>query len=673
MPNFPVIKNQTELNNHLGKIKLDMEDKHKWLTRDIISAKKDSTFFRLIKKILNIFPGDRFAKVRPDNVARGLVAFCKQPQNQPWIDKDIASLACTILDLLQNKTKKAKKSAVYKQEIEKAKSEILALVKKGTNQPSKTQMIEISGTPNKIDELLQDFSKKIENADEIHIAEPLTPEQEKIVKDAITQSATVKKVVVSPKVLVTNKDFVDALSLNQKLELKIDPLASSSAKTVEISGAPDKIDELLQDFSKKIENADEIHIAEPLTPEQEKIVKNAINQSATVKKVVISPEVAKTNKKWIDALKLSRKFIILTDSHLSKDQRQFYLGKSNSSKVLRGAPVTELLKKLAEHIDDLEDIEIVAELTLEQEEELARLIAKASKLQTVIAEFDCIQPEGVKSGAKLLEAICSKKGLKEVSCPASDQWISTLIQHPETIETLHIQPDFINRKPSLTPEGIQKLAVCPNLKTISLAYPHWLRQEMTPVVQAFAQLPHLEKLKLEHDKKFLKSLPDVIETFPCLSKLELFFCDPPVEALDRLSLKKTKIEEIAIDYLDIPDKKKLFTVLSRFNLKKFTLKRCNLNYEDYKDLERLTSLEELTIHYPCDGNEVGTIEKLLKKLPALKKVKFYPTEGLITHAYQFTVSRHGNSLLPHEIDKLQKIFAGRDLTISSIRAQFVSE
>lgn len=646
MPNFPLIKNQGELNQHLEKIKVDLANKQKWLTRTITSSKKDSSFFRLIKKILNLFPGDRFAKVRADNVARGMVAFCKQQQSHQWIDNDIASLACEVLDLLQDKTKNSKKSAVYKQEIENAKKEILALVikgseNKGRDQSDNSQKIENPGPPSKIDELLQDFSKKIEKAQEIHTTEPLTTEQEKIAKGALDQSS------------------------------KKDNSQSDNSQTIVISGPPSKIDELLQDFSKKIETAKEIHITEPLAAVQEKIVKEALDRSSAVKKVVVSPEVFAKNKKFIDLLNLNINLVVLTDSHLSKEQRRFYFGKSNSGIILQGAGVNKLLKKLAQHIEEVEEIEIEAVLTSEQEGELADLIAKAPKLQTVKAEYelDGLEREGEN---RLVEAICSKKGLKEVSCFGGDQWLSLLAEHPETIETLHIHHNNNNGFGLVTPEGIQKLAACPNLKKISLSHPDWFIDTKNPLgVQAFVQLPHLEKLKLDsYGIEFLKLLPDVIENSPCLSKLELFFLDKsPIEALDKLSFKKTKIDEIAITFgPDELDKKKLFDALSRFNLRKLTLRFFDLDYEDYKDLERLTSLEELTIHYPCDGNEVGTIEKLLKKLSSLKKVKFYPTQGFIKHSAKFATHIHGNSLLPHELSKLQKLFEGRDLMISADRA-----
>jgi len=754
MPTFPQIKSQAELNHHLVNLKADMKDRRKWLTREMKSVKKDSIFSRLIKKIFNLFPGDRFAKVRANNVAHGMAEFCKHSQHVQWIDNDIALLACAVLDLLQDKIKNAKKRTTYSQEIEKAKKEILALVKKESEKKDFSQTVDISGTSSEIDLFLQDFSKKIATAKEIHITAPLTSAQEKIVKDAINQSTTIEKVVVSPEVFAENKDLVDILNIKGKLEVKTTPslfeISGPSSKIemllhdfskkiervkviyitepltpeqekivkdaidqsttiekvvvspnvhaenraltnildlrgklnvteslqpqpVEISGTSNEIDLLLQDFSKKIENAKEILITDPLTSAQEKIIKNVLDKSSTIKKMKVSPEVSKGNKKFIDSLKLSRKLLVITDSNLSKDHRQFNFINPSSSTVAQGDQVSKLLKKLAEHIEKLEDLDVVAELTSTQEDELVDLIAKASNLQKVTVDFECVLGQGLKGGEgyKLAEAICNKKGLKEVSCPVDDLLFSMLAQNPETLEILHMQPNRLKRdKPILTAEGIQKLVACPQLKTISLSRPHWYINEKDSVVKALAELPHLEKLKLDCDKDFLSFLSDDIEAFPCLSKLELFVSEFSNEALDKLSLKKSKIEEIEIHYTKI-DKKKMFESLSRFNLKKFTLANRNLNYEDYRDLEKLNTLEELTIHYPSDGNAVETIERLIKKLPSLKKVTFHPSQGAIRHCYKYATITQGNSLLPHEISKLQKTFEGRDLTIYSVRSEFV--
>lgn len=549
-----------ELKDKLG-LEILLKDTHeginkgKWLTQDITLITKSPRFIRFVKILFNIFPGDRFKKIRAHNAAKSFSSLCSM--HKEWIDQSISQKACTILDLLKEKTKESGKKALYSLEIEKAKKQIQALIIEPPLENSPPQ------------------NKKPSTANVILTAE--------------------------------TQDFESLLETeNLVIDLK-------------------------------------------LTPEQENKIKTAIETSQSIEKVIFSPSAAKENDSLVKFVKSKKNVKLIIDEELAPGSKYFYLKNRYSSRVLSKENVDTMLAQLQPKIEQVECLDLGTSITQEQEKKLAELILKAPKLDRffITLLYAC-------RGNSLLPALAQKK-LTSVTSLGCDEWIKTLTNSIPTLKELSIIDSSYSH---LSEDGIKELEKFSELETFGLCDPFHFKKNLATLAQTLLKLTQLQKISLGRDRHFLKVYANALEYNSKVPSLYLQYCEDFVEPLKMLADKRCTIDEIYITFV-LDDESDPLPTLTLFPLKKLQMRGKNLTHEDYKKLEVMTTMEELRIHYPCNGGEYETIEKLLKKLPNLKKVVFYSSLGMhlnYSGATTYSIHTKGNSLLPHEQKKLQETF-----------------
>lgn len=106
------------------------------LKTDLSIKAKDGRFYKLIKIILSIFPGDRFEKTRIYNVAASIEKLCND--HKTWIsqqDKDNLTSVFDFLQTVSSKSKSQKRKDLNEKAIKSARE---SLTKLGSSDPSKS-------------------------------------------------------------------------------------------------------------------------------------------------------------------------------------------------------------------------------------------------------------------------------------------------------------------------------------------------------------------------------------------------------------------------------------------------------------------------------------------------------------------------------------------------------
>lgn len=651
MSKFPQVNNKNELDTLLTQIHDGVENKGKWLTRDVKLIKKSSCLTRIIKISLNIFPGDRFKKIRAHNTAQGLAAFCLE--NKHLIDQSISQKACAILDLLKEKTKKSRKKICYAQEIEKAKAQIRALVT--NSQTSQKPIGQVFLTPES-----QDF-RNISEAENLVIDLKITPEQENEIKKAVEASSAIKNITFSPAAAKENESLVKFIKSKPTIKFHIDENLSKDKKEQTqpepTSPQPEPIRTIplamltadSQDFA-SIAATENLVIDFKLTAEQENQIKKVIETSSAIKKVIFSPTAAKENESLMQFVQDKPTIKLLIDEQLSSDTSFFLIGNRYSSDVLSKKNADIMLSQLQSRIGQIETLHLEAQYNSEQEKKLADLILQAPKL----TKFRFAPG---RAGNLLLQALSHKKTLSTVTAYGCDQWIKTLSQSHPTLKNLSIIPGGTL---NLSEEGIKDLEKFSEIKKFFIADSFFFEGREEMVAKTVLKFKNLKMLSLCRDDIFLKAYVDLVENESKISGLKLLFCKDTLKHLTTLADKKCTIDKIYLSlFHETPDL--LLPVLARLSPKKLNINHCNMTHEEYKKLEQLTSLEELHTHYPSNGGEYEIIEKLLAKLPKLKKVIFFPTMCTAKFSEGHAIRTESNSLLAHEQKKLQAKFPHLDI------------
>jgi len=619
VPNFPKIHNKAEFDNYVTSLKNEVQSGKKWLSRDVTAVKKDHFLLRVIKRVLNLFPGDRFAPIRADKAAHSLLDFCEDSQNRTYVDVKSADQLISLLDFLKDKTKYSKHSKAYVKEIEEDKQKIQALVttsssglrhlfpdKKDVSSKEDEKAISSFIKGNQItfstdqekasdkDRALDYFEQHTEEVDTLTLNGTFSPEQEKRLGKLIEGSDKLRKIEIVSTFTNDNKDLMAVIAKKKGIETT--------------------------------------HIPE--------------------KKEIISKE-----KKTEQAQKEQRIPAFVKGNEIS-----FPYDNEKNPKVN-----DQTLDYLENHLEELENLVLETTLTSEQKQRFITLIQRSNKLKKIE-----IPLQNLHGDKDLIEAVTTKKGLETVHCGGSDHSLANLAKYNPEVKDLAL----ILSGNKITKEGIDDLHKLSHLEEIFLHFPESLfaKDSLEKFFAEGSKLPSLEKLSIQGDSKPLSLLASYTDQFKQLKRLSVAHCDL-LKELEALSKVKSNIEEINIEDSyhfskeigKVSDKiPRLCNSLANFNLKKLSLKYVHLDFSDYNLIGKLKTIEELELPYPDEG-DYKTIEKLIDSLPNLKKISINTALGLRktqSHGEGIKSTEIGhNSLPPHELQKLKEKFKNRNIEI----------
>ncbi len=572
MPNFPKVHNKAEFENYVTQLKNDVQSGKKWLNRDVTAVKKDHFLLRVIKRILNLFPGDRFAPIRADKAAHSLLDFCEDSQNRTYVDAKIADQLISVLDFLKDKTRYSKHSKAYVKEIEEDKQKIQALVTSST-------------------ELKHLFPEQ-------KIVDPKEKEEK------IESEKEIPSFVKGNQIIFDNGDQKD-----------------SSEK-----------DQMLDHFEQHLEEIDTLKVNGAFNPEQAKRLSNLIERSNKLKKIEIPSALA--NSKDLSAVIAKKKEleVLYSPDEKATSSEGKKVKNEDGNKIpsfVKGNQVTFdsrekdnfplVFDYLEQHLDEIENLKLDAVLMPEQGQRLSNLIQRLNKLKKIEAPF--------KEEENLIDAITQKKGIEVVQCLGTDRVLANLANDNPGIKELTLNNLFGE---VISSQGISDLLKLSHLEKLFLEHPEFLFRENLKELSAFgSKLSSLEEMSIKGDSSILPLMAASIDQFQKVKCLKLIHCtDEILDNIESLSKVKSNITEISIEgeygfrqeIKGRPDRfQNLCKALSDFNLRKLSLEDFRLNSADYSFLSELKTVEELALSFPDEGS-AEAIEKLINQLPNLKKI-----------------------------------------------------
>lgn len=180
----------------------------KYLKTDLSIKAKDGRFYKLIKILLSIFPGDRFEKTRIYNVAASIEKLCSD--HQTWVsqqDKDNLTSVFDFLQTLSSKSKSQKRKDLNEKAIKNARESIAKLGP--TTLKTSTSKKKTPSTPSPVLELGE--------------MEKMLKEMPSFYKDSVTSEEVAKQNREKGKNLLgsylLNLKQEEALGINQKYKI----------------------------------------------------------------------------------------------------------------------------------------------------------------------------------------------------------------------------------------------------------------------------------------------------------------------------------------------------------------------------------------------------------------------------------------------------------------------